>query len=1008
MDSDSDQPLLTPAQIRARPGIRERAIGLQRSELQYPKSAYHGWSHHLPVIPEKQALVELLEVWCRHQAEKDHSSYSGYDPSEDFIDFDLKDFAIYLPGTSDLENRNGELISLRNLSIGTGEERRVCGFPFNVFSVNGYDSLCPTAADIGIQSYTVQHRFRSRIWFRLGRLASEYACYYEPFLWIATFGKHFVDYLIAYKSVELGNFRTHFREWLVERYGNSEPFQKWLNIMTIWDFRPAVAAHFDYLWKEATNIGDRLRKRFVWCEVDAKKLRAVERQPPTRSKDLPAVTIVTPFVYEFFKKMPFAPVLHVKQAKESSLLSAIREGDMVLVSRDEKSVWVGGMEVWEAYVRKIYPNKLGEQYLQVTWMYRAGAMTLGENYPLQNELFMSDHCNCGSEDFLLADVLGKTNVVWSPKEVPEHDWFVRQTYRAEEKSFRTLQKEDFHSSCQEDNHQDDNTTVYPPGTAVLVKPFANNTVLEPAVVVYNSADGNIKICQLLRRNRNCGDRNAAPNELVWTGNILNLPANAIVRKCHIRTYTPQAVSEKLIPTPYDRGGQVDCFYITTRIDPAAGKRLQPLTPHERPPHRSLRGESSPLVPPVGAVDFISAGSPCQAFSLLQPSPHSRRSVLNASKLASIAAFIATYTPRYALLENVPSLTRSRAAAGLFGTFMGALSHGTPQSRTRLFIAAAAPGGPPLRPPQSTHAHPPGFGTRASNLDRAPDGTPYVQRKFELTPFGHVSPAAVCADLPFLGDGHVGVCAAQPDHRLVSILRPIKRVAIAAVPVGMNLKRASQVGVLGPKLEEFEARASLRPSHAYQRVKGEGLAPTITTFSDPTGSKAGIRVHWGESRCLTVGEVRRVQGYLDHKVVVGAWGGSWGIVGNGVARSIEDSDDEQEEAHPQLSGHTPMARSPSLVFLDDCAKLLDETAAGASYLSPMERSERVLPASNGALGIPPEAAVRTAGRVQMCTEVRPVLRVIRESDGKMRRERVIYEARDGCITTEKVEYDEEEA
>jgi DNA (cytosine-5)-methyltransferase 1 len=73
--------------------------------------------------------------------------------------------------------------------------------------------------------------------------------------------------------------------------------------------------------------------------------------------------------------------------------------------------------------------------------------------------------------------------------------------------------------------------------------------------------------------------------------------------------------------------------------------------------RAIDGKTSKLIPQVGEVDIISGGSPCQGFSRMQSGMQSITSMTNASKVASIAAYIDHYRPSYALLENIVSMTR---------------------------------------------------------------------------------------------------------------------------------------------------------------------------------------------------------------------------------------------------------------------------------------------------------------------------------------------------------------
>jgi len=42
----------------------------------------------------------------------------------------------------------------------------------------------------------------------------EYRRFHMPYLWLATFAKYFIDYLMCHSRVELADFRSDFFQWL--------------------------------------------------------------------------------------------------------------------------------------------------------------------------------------------------------------------------------------------------------------------------------------------------------------------------------------------------------------------------------------------------------------------------------------------------------------------------------------------------------------------------------------------------------------------------------------------------------------------------------------------------------------------------------------------------------------------------------------------------------------------------------------------------------------------------
>ena len=75
-----------------------------------------------------------------------------------------------------------------------GGQRYAQKVPFEILSIGGYEEPERSTVEpyIWIQSFqgTV-----SDVWYRLKTPAVEYKRYHEPFLWMADFAKHVVDYL---------------------------------------------------------------------------------------------------------------------------------------------------------------------------------------------------------------------------------------------------------------------------------------------------------------------------------------------------------------------------------------------------------------------------------------------------------------------------------------------------------------------------------------------------------------------------------------------------------------------------------------------------------------------------------------------------------------------------------------------------------------------------------------------------------------------------------------------
>lgn len=138
---------------------------------------------------------------------------------------------------------------------------------------------------------------------------------------------------------------------------------------------------------------------------------------------------------------------------------------------------------------------------------------------------------------------------------------------------------------------------------------------------------------------------------------------------------------------------------------------------------AMKGSKAPFTALPGNIGLIAAGSPCPGFPSLQPNKASDQSKRNASMVASVVSYVDVFCPRYCILENVVTMTAGigkdkdqNVFAQIMAAFvamgyqtrpilMDAWSHGSPQSRSRVFIVASAPGLDSFPPPALTNDHP---------------------------------------------------------------------------------------------------------------------------------------------------------------------------------------------------------------------------------------------------------------------------------------------------------------
>jgi len=551
----------------------------------------------------------------------------------EFVMLELSDFRIYRP-TRETGKQTGwrktsrdfEMECLDRLHAKTGVSsllfdgilsianirHYVEGVPFTTLTVEGYDdpAIDTIRNHLCIQSTLGQ---KEEVWYILKSASSEYCRFYEPFLWVADFCKHFIDYLSQDDSVTLNHFRSDFKRWISLRYPGSLAIQEWLSQYGRTDFRHALIANIEYLHKEYDDVVSSNRwLQPLWKEVavDPHDLKTVKKHAPVE-----VMTIVTPFVYSCFKNMYFAKWLkpvdfdgNVARKRQRRLTNMgfardisrtwnhllpsvitrtdsqrrlkVRIGDVVGVPRDAETHWKDEADIWYGYVQDIRKSRTDVELLDILWLYRPSDTTLAQmTYPYKNELFFSDNCNCQDGDVTMEEVVCKLDIELFPKDLDQDgSFFIRQKYCKDDQSFVTLKHDDLQCVCRSAKVQDFERvrSMYSPGESVLILStrgdLQDHEILEPVVIArYNAMEGRVMVRRLPRRKRDFG-HSAQPNELVWSEDMYLIPPKRVVRRCHIRFYTPAECDAGAIPSPYDRDGRADCFYITSRI--ISGNHIQ--------------------------------------------------------------------------------------------------------------------------------------------------------------------------------------------------------------------------------------------------------------------------------------------------------------------------------------------------------------------------------------------------------------------------------------------------
>jgi DNA (cytosine-5)-methyltransferase 1 len=623
-------------------------IGKKRSDIRippqdeddedFPRSRNKAWRHQLPVAQETSAIESLkvcttlahrYEIAQSRQiawdgSEHDFPEYEGFSTRKEFMTADLDDFEIY---TSPKQQRfPHELISLEWLDV-RGKEllfdgvlsirstrRYVQGAPIKVYSVEGYGEDGSPSAVVYVQSQQASNDLRFDIWYRLKQPSHRYRRFHRVFHWVATLGKHTIDYLETRPEgalVGLKDFRHEFYQWITHRFRDNEEVNDWLKAFDGTDFRKSIHAHIDYLGQEAYNLNNvkALLKHPLWADCMKDDHHIIKPQPFVCEK-----TTTTPHTYLCFKNRYFAKFLEETKLSEeirdqqearkrllgfpqgalpvvsrSSVdnatnpeASSLRVGDMVSILPDEveERLWrkqakdVALDNAWYAYIQKIERKRNGELRLFVIWMYRPEDTTISTtDYPIPKELFLSDHCNCQEPELLANEVRQRYTVDWYSKAMDTRsDCLVRKRYVTEDSSFVSLKPTDFQCGCQSPKFPALGKGYQRGDTIYIACTRGGEQILDPVVIDEIDPDENEVTVRRLIRLKDCTNiagnitrETIADNELVWTNLLIKVSRERLRRRCHVRHFPRTDLLSRTVPFPYNRSGAGDYWVVSSQM-----------------------------------------------------------------------------------------------------------------------------------------------------------------------------------------------------------------------------------------------------------------------------------------------------------------------------------------------------------------------------------------------------------------------------------------------------------
>ncbi|KAI9779571.1 MAG: DNA methyltransferase Dim-2 [Peltula sp. TS41687] len=419
---------------------------------------------------------------------------------------------------------------------------------------------------------------------------------------------------------------------------------------------------------------------------------------------------------------------------------SVHVGDVIGIKRDTDTVWKSQENIWYTFVQEVKTNSRGQSFLKVIWLYAPSDTTCAAmhypNLPVvlpidhhlgfywngfdllrfnKNQLFVSDHCNCGDDAISSEDVACKVTVdFFGDPGDSIAEYIVRQKYKTGTAAFVTLKMEDLrcvHRSGPPKSRMEIFKSEYRVGDTVLIRMRIGQKEdgLEPVEIIQFSEEDSAEVVQvrcLPRRSRDFPDQKGVrPNELVYGDTMDTISIEKVTRKSMVRYRFRRRMTETGRPMPFtspadrSKGSPVPALEPLTQLFPT--ELIQGFDPSAPPLRRLLNGmdlycgggnfgrglEEGGAIHNKWAVDYdrdaihtykanlkdtegtslyfgsvndLLAQAMRGRYNKYVPAPGevdfiSAGSPWNSSLVASVAAFVDLYRPNYALLENVVAM-----------------------------------------------------------------------------------------------------------------------------------------------------------------------------------------------------------------------------------------------------------------------------------------------------------------------------------------------------------------
>ncbi|KAK6378923.1 hypothetical protein LTS17_006626 [Exophiala oligosperma] len=840
--------------------------------LLYPRK-FSTWSSLPPCTPEDDALSELITIDRQNRMNDDDG---------DFDEFYLEDFYVYRSPEqpSGFKGQYENLVTVQTscktevfLVDGTlvhnGIRRHIRCAEISAVSFGQLEKLetSTTEYDIWINtSISAQKKY----WYRLRKPVPGYREYWRDFLWVSDLSKHVLDFLKSSDNgVRLGDFEKAFWRWLSRQHGDT---------VSSWhaqcgkkeDLRPWLCQHRFFLWNTFYCLHsdpDVVSKHPLWkdlglfdCRDDKRNQSKTEKSIVTpnvgaqflrvfpRWQELQLLQVVEPcpdvraYRHQRVREWKFPQKLSYRQndnfsgdriSKAAYILEETRPGHHIVPPLNDLKgklviIQLGNTQQCElryAFVR--WTSNLSKT-IKVIWAVLPSSTLCGSQkdrteYPIGNELFFTDECNC--EEIPVANVVRTVNVsafTDHAKESEDAKLFIHTLYREKEECFITAIEDELVCHCQSRI----NKKIAPS----RLHPVQNNIECPKMKVLSLFAGGGL-----------------------WDHGFTcsgYAEIDTAIEHSEMAMLNHQANYHHSTETQY----KLDSVNAVLR--------------------RILTGDE-----PIKHMDCLIAGCPCQGFSGLNRHPDSEGSLRNCSLLATTLSWIETFMPAYAIIENLPRMMENRSPnegkqAVCHLVALGyqvrtkvceVAKFGGASKRKRLIIIAAAPGA-----------------VLPVSIDETSDPRACAVTMADLPPV-HNDVTINILDPYHVPISRLKVSLQDE----VSLRNVVQRIPTSPSGMSLSKAyyhghlTPSQNKWFRTLNDNHQAKNSSR----YRRIDPDKPFPTICTKIAPDSSANGEMMHPFEHRTISLREAMRAMDLPKNFLLIGTVAQQYGVLGNGVPYSL---------------------------------------------------------------------------------------------------------------------------